>query len=88
MGVKVLAVLFAIGAFFLVLLKTVQVLEAMAVVQAAWAAISVGVPIFLAGIVIGVLGDIHLSNLDIAVHGSPFLDDEERASVMKVSREE
>jgi hypothetical protein len=53
-------------------------------VGAFFSAATVGGIIFCLGILISALGQLMLATLDSAVHGSPFLDDEQKAEAMSL----
>lgn len=84
---KVLAVLIAIAVLLVSLVtnqRGIGMSPVIGVLGAFMAAATAGVPVFIAGIVVGVLGDIHQATLDSAVHGSPHLEEEEKARLLGV----
>lgn len=49
-------------------------------------AAALGVPIYVLGILVAAQGQILKATLDTAVHSSPFLTDDQRASIMSIKR--
>ena len=49
-------------------------------------AVAFGVPIYVLGVLVAAQGQILKATLDTAVHSSPFLSDDQRASIMSIKR--
>lgn len=84
--IKMLAIAFPITAFVAGVAISGEARDIRLILSGSLLAIFSGVSIYVLGILVSALGHILKANLDTAVHSSPFLSDDQRASIMSIKR--
>lgn len=84
--VKMLAIAFSIIVFLAGIAISGEARDIRLILSGLLLAIAFGVPIYVLGILVSAQGQILKATLDTAVHSSPFLSDDQRASIMSIKR--